>query len=45
LPPSIVEYSPSSTEWLIALGGIGLAILIYQIGVKLFDLEESGDHH
>ena len=45
LPPSIVEYSPSSTEWLIALGGIGLAILIYQIGVKLFDLEAHDEHH
>jgi len=45
LPPSLVEYSPSSTEWMIALGAIGLAILIYQVGTKLFDLEESGEHH
>jgi molybdopterin-containing oxidoreductase family membrane subunit len=44
LAPSLVEYTPSSTEWMIALGAIGLAILIYQVGTKLFDLEEK-DHH
>ena len=45
LPPSLVEYTPSSTEWMIALGAIGLAMLIYQVGSKLFELEESGEHH
>jgi molybdopterin-containing oxidoreductase family membrane subunit len=45
LPPSLVEYTPSSTEWMIALGAIGLAILIYQVGTKLFDLEPHDEHH
>jgi molybdopterin-containing oxidoreductase family membrane subunit len=45
LPPSLIEYTPSSTEWLIALGAIGLAILIYQVGTKLFDLEAHDEHH
>jgi molybdopterin-containing oxidoreductase family membrane subunit len=39
LPPSMIEYTPSITEWMIALGAIGLAIFIYQIGAKLFNLE------
>ena len=45
LPPSLVEYTPSSTEWMIALGAIGLAILIYQVGTKLFDLDAHDAHH
>jgi molybdopterin-containing oxidoreductase family membrane subunit len=45
LPPSMIEYAPSTTEWMIALGAIGLAILIYQAGTKLFDLEEHDEHH
>ena len=45
LAPSIVEYTPSNTEWMIALGAIGLAILIYQVGTKLFDLDAQDDHH
>jgi molybdopterin-containing oxidoreductase family membrane subunit len=37
--PTLIEYSPSSTEWMIAIGAIGLAILIYQVGTKLFNLD------
>ena len=44
LPPSLVEYAPSSAEWMIALGAIGIAILLYQVGSKLFDLEAHDDH-
>jgi molybdopterin-containing oxidoreductase family membrane subunit len=44
LPPSIIEYTPSTTEWMIALGAIGLAILIYQVGTKLFNLDEEAHH-
>jgi len=44
LVPTLIEYTPSSTEWMIALGAIGLAILIYQVGTKLFDLD-AHDHH
>jgi len=45
IAPSLVEYTPSSTEWMIAIGAIGLAILIYQVGTKLFDLEPHDEHH
>jgi len=45
LPPSIVEYSPSGTEMLIAFGAIGICMILYHLGSKFFELEESGEHH
>jgi molybdopterin-containing oxidoreductase family membrane subunit len=43
LPPEWIEYFPSSTEIMISLGGLGLAITLYYIGTKAFNLDE--DHH
>ncbi len=45
LPPSLVEYTPSSTEMMIAFGAIGVCMILYHLGSKLFELEESGEHH
>lgn len=45
LPPSFVEYFPSSTEIMISLGGIGICIFLYYLGSKLFDLDSMPEHH
>ncbi len=39
LVPSWIEYFPSSTEIMISLGGLGLCLLLYYIGTKVFDLD------
>jgi len=41
LPPSWVEYFPSSAEIMISLGGLGLCIVLYYVGTKLFSLDED----
>jgi len=41
LPPKWVEYFPSSTEIMISLGGLGLCLLLYYVGTKLFNLDEE----
>jgi len=41
LPPSFVEYMPSFAEIAIALGGVGLAILLYFLADKLFVLDST----
>jgi len=41
LPPSWVEYFPSSTEIMISLGGLGLCILLYYVGTRAFNLDEE----
>lgn len=43
LPPEWVHYFPSSTEIMISLGGLGLCILLYYIGTRVFNLDE--EHH
>ena len=40
LPPSWVEYFPSSAEIMISLGGVGLCLALYYVGTKVFDLDE-----
>ncbi len=45
LPPSFVDYFPSSTEIMISLGGIGICIFLYYLGNKLFDLDSMPEHH
>ena len=40
LAPSWVEYFPSGTEIMISLGGLGLCLLLYYVGTKLFNLDE-----
>ncbi len=39
LPPKFVEYFPSTTEMMIGFGAIGLCMVLYYIGTKIFDLE------
>lgn len=41
LPPQWIEYFPSSTEIMISLGGLGLCLLMYYVGVKAFNLDEE----
>ncbi len=45
LPPSFVEYFPSSTEMMIGFGGIGICLILYFLGTKLFDLDGKPEHH
>jgi molybdopterin-containing oxidoreductase family membrane subunit len=40
LAPGWVEYFPSGTEIMISLGGLGLCLLLYYVGTKLFNLDE-----
>ncbi len=39
LPPKWIEYSPSATEIMISLGGLGLCILLYYVGTRAFNLD------
>jgi molybdopterin-containing oxidoreductase family membrane subunit len=39
LPPEWVHYFPSATEIMISLGGLGLCLLLYYIGTRLFNLD------
>jgi Ni/Fe-hydrogenase subunit HybB-like protein len=45
LPPSFVEYFPSSTEIMIGIGGVGICLILYYLGTKLFDLDTMPEHH
>jgi molybdopterin-containing oxidoreductase family membrane subunit len=39
LPPEWVHYSPTATEWMIALGAIGITLALYYIGENFFFLD------
>jgi molybdopterin-containing oxidoreductase family membrane subunit len=39
LPPEWIHYFPSATEIMISLGGLGLCLLLYYIGTRLFNLD------
>jgi len=41
LAPEWIHYFPSSTEIMISLGGLGLCMLLYYVGTKLFNLDED----
>ncbi len=41
LPPHWVHYFPSAAEIMISLGGLGLCILLYYIGTRVFNLDEE----
>jgi len=43
LPPEWVHYFPSASEIMISLGGLGICVLLYYIGTKLFNLD--ADEH
>jgi len=44
LAPTWVEYFPSTTEMAISLGGVGLALAMYYVGTKAFNLDEDEGH-
>ena len=44
LPPEWVHYFPSVTEIMISLGGLGICILLYYIGTKVFNLDADQQH-
>jgi Ni/Fe-hydrogenase subunit HybB-like protein len=44
LPPKWVEYFPSASEIMISLGGLGLCLLLYYVGTKLFNLDADEAH-
>jgi molybdopterin-containing oxidoreductase family membrane subunit len=41
IAPQWVEYFPSASEIMISLGGLGLCLLMYYVGTKLFNLDEK----
>jgi len=43
LPPEWVHYFPSATEIMISLGGLGICLLLYYVGTKIFNLD--ADEH
>lgn len=43
LPPHWIEYTPTLTEWAIALGAIGITLALYYIGEKFFILDSKDD--
>jgi molybdopterin-containing oxidoreductase family membrane subunit len=45
LPPSFVDYFPSAAEMMIAFGAIGICLILYFLGTKLFDLDSMPEHH
>jgi len=44
LAPTWIDYFPSSAEMLISAGGLGLCILMYYVGTKMFNLDEEAHH-
>jgi len=44
LAPQWIEYMPSSTEVMISLGGVGIAVFLYYVGTRLFNLDAE-EHH
>ena len=44
LAPTWIEYFPSSTEIMISLGGLGLCLILYYAGTKMFNLDEEEIH-
>jgi len=42
--PEWVHYFPSSTEIMISLGGLGLCMMLYYVGTKVFNLDEEAHH-
>jgi molybdopterin-containing oxidoreductase family membrane subunit len=43
LAPEWIHYFPSSTEIMISLGGLGICLMLYYVGTRVFNLDE--EHH
>ena len=41
LQPTLVEYMPTSIEWMISIGAIGVAFMMYYAANKFFDLDHK----
>ena len=41
--PGLTEYTPTSIEWMIAIGAIGLAFMMYYAADKFFDLDHAAE--
>lgn len=41
LPPGLVEYAPTAAEWMISIGAIGLAFMMYYAADRLFNLDHD----
>ena len=44
LAPEWIDDIPSSTEVMISLGGLGICMLLYYVGTKMFNLDEDEQH-
>ena len=44
LPPAFIDYFPSVTEMAIGFGGIGVALFLYYVAGKVFNLDENQSH-
>ncbi len=42
--PEWIHYFPSSTEIMISLGGLGICLMLYYVGTKIFNLDEEEAH-
>jgi molybdopterin-containing oxidoreductase family membrane subunit len=45
LPPGMVSYFPSATEFAIGFGGIGIALMMYYVASKVFKLDDEPHTH
>jgi Ni/Fe-hydrogenase subunit HybB-like protein len=41
--PGLVVYTPSAVEWMISIGAIGLAFMMYYAADKFFNLDHTND--
>jgi len=39
--PGLTQYTPTTVEWMISIGAIGLAFAIYYAANKFFDLDHK----
>jgi molybdopterin-containing oxidoreductase family membrane subunit len=45
LPPGFVGYFPSATEFAIGFGGVGIALFLYYVANKVFNLDDTPSAH
>ena len=41
LPPGLVEYTPTSVEWMISIGALGISFIMYFLADKFFNLDHD----
>ena len=45
LPPGLVEYTPTAVEWMISIGAIGVAFMMYYAADKFFNLDHAEENN